>query len=77
MNESPVAQIQFIKGATPDPLFKQVLNRRSTKKSFDTSHQVEDASLTLLSDNDPDIHTSNNTQLAAIMRDLDHGYFHG
>lgn len=70
LNDLPVAQIQFIKGSIPDPLFKQVLNRRSTKEPFDTLRQVEDATLTTLKGNDPNIHTTNDAQLVAKLRDL-------
>lgn len=70
LNDLPVAQIEFIKGSTPDPLFKQVLNRRSTKEPFDTSRQVDNTVLAALKGDDPHIYTTNDTQLVAGLRDL-------
>lgn len=70
LNESPVAQIELIKGSTPDPLFKQVLKRRSTKEPFDISRQVDEATLDALSSNDPTIQSTNDTQLVSKLRDL-------
>jgi hypothetical protein len=70
LNDLPIAQIEFIKGSTPDPLFKQVLNRRSTKEPFDTSRQVDDATLADLKGNDPNIQTTKDTQLVAKLRGL-------
>ena len=70
LNDLPIAQIEFIKGSTPDPLFKQVLNRRSTKEPFDTLRQVDDATLAALKGNDPNIQTTNDTQLVAKLRGL-------
>jgi len=75
LTDLPVAQIQFIKGSIPDPLFKQVLNRRSTKEPFDTLRQVEEATLNALKGNYPNIHTTNNAQLVAKLRDLTMGAF--
>jgi len=70
LNELPVAQVDFIKGSTPDPLFKQVLKRRSTKEPFDTLRQVDNATLAALKGNDPNIQTVNDTGLVAKLRDL-------
>ncbi len=70
INESPLARIQFAKGSEPDPLFKQVLNRRSNKEPFDTSRPVDNANLTQLSEKDPHMHTTNDEKLVAKLRTL-------
>ncbi|MGX9460480.1 Acg family FMN-binding oxidoreductase [Shewanella sp. A14] len=41
LDEKPIANIHFFKGATPDPLFKHVLNRRSYKHVFDENKDIE------------------------------------
>ena len=70
LSESPVAHIELVKGASADPLFKQVLNRRSTKEVFDISRQVDDNTLAALKDNDSEIQTSNDAELVAKLRNL-------
>lgn len=70
LNQAPVAHIQFTKGGIPDPLFKQVLNRRSTKAPFDTSRPVEDLVLSSLTGNDPDIQVTNDATLVSRLRNL-------
>lgn len=70
LNASPVAHIQFSKGAAPDPLFKQVLNRRSTKEPFDTSRPVDEAVLSALNGSESDVQSTNDLQLVSKLRDL-------
>lgn len=70
LNQAPVAHIQFAEGGAPDPLFKQVLNRRSTKKPFNTSQPVEDTVLTGLSGNDPHMRATNDMTLVSRLRNL-------
>ncbi len=70
LDEAPVAHIKFSKGAKPDPLFSQILNRRSTKEPFDTQRQVKDSILSQYKAGDPDIHTSNDTGFVKEIRKL-------
>jgi len=70
LTEAPVAHINFAKGASPDPLFRQVLRRRSNKEPFDTSRRVDTATLAALKNGDPDVLTSNDKSLLARLRDL-------
>ncbi len=70
LDKTPVAKIDFVKGADPDPLFNQIMNRRSTKEPFDMQRQVSDSVLTEFKGSDPDIHISNENQFVKNMRDL-------
>ena len=70
LTDAPVAHINLKMGAAPDPLFRQVLKRRSTKEPFDTSRPLDTATLAALSDSAPDVLTTNDTRVVARLRDL-------
>ncbi len=70
LDKTPVAHIEFAKGGNPDPLFKQILNRRSTKEPFDTQRPVSETILAQFKGHDPDVHISNDTPFVARVRDL-------
>jgi hypothetical protein len=61
--EGPVAKAQFKKGATADPLFLGIPNRRSCKEPFETRIPEIDSKLTALAD----IHTDE-TLVAQIQK---------
>ena len=48
LDKRPVARIRFTKGATSDPLFKQVLDRRSNKEPFDLARPVRSQDLSVI-----------------------------
>ncbi|MBT8460048.1 MAG: twin-arginine translocation pathway signal protein [Boseongicola sp.] len=45
LDARPVAHVRFATGATPDPLFQHVMERRSLKETFDTTRTVPDDAL--------------------------------
>jgi len=69
-----VARIEFVDGeATPDPLFRQVMLRRSLKEPFDLQQPVTTATLAALEsvvDEAVQVGSTNDPQLIEDLRDL-------
>ena len=68
-----IANIHFKKGGMPDPLFKQVLKRRSFKEVFDETQSITLATLDQLRDaqrKGATLHTNNEANFIDSMRKL-------
>lgn len=74
LDARPVARIQFLTGeATPDPLFKQVMQRRSLKEPFDTERPVTTSvleELAMVVDDTVQVAATNDPQRIKDLRDL-------
>ena len=75
LDARPVASVRFSQGAAaPDPLFAQVINRRTCKRPFDTSRPVDSATLTrfqpAIAGPSVRLQTTNNPALVVRIRDL-------
>ena len=74
LDARPVARIEFVDGeATPDPLFRQVMLRRSLKEPFDLQQPVTTATLAALEsvvDEAVQVGSTNDPQLIEDLRDL-------
>jgi hypothetical protein len=74
LDERPIAHIKFHQnGATRDPLFAHVLDRRSVKEVYDTAQPVADDALAQIASaaaNDVHIRTTNDMSNVEKFRDL-------